>query len=212
MFRRKIMTLAVAGILSLAVAVPAVMADTFGGGNSDLQFASGDFSDGQISVFVGVVLGTSEGVAVSQLSILTSSYQDITCKGKGKARPGSILTQVFGTSERAIIKIDKYLATATASDTFTVTEDIQNSCTGQETLRDFTTGVSLDLHATSATTSLKSRTVTTLPDGSKEITTSKNDSRDAGGTMALLGTSYVPDFASISHNVSTDLIILPPHH
>ena len=213
MFRRGMTSLAMSGTLLLALAVPAAMADTTGGDNGDLYTADGSFSDGQISVDVNATTGTIDGVAFSALNFNTYTLQVVTCKGKGnKTFPGRIFTQVYGSSPTAVIKIDKRLATATASDTMTATEDIQDSCTGTETLRGFTTSVSLNLHATSGTTTTKSRTQTTLADGSKEIFTNKSDHRDAGGNITLLGTSYSTDFGAIEHSVFTHTIVPPPGH
>lgn len=117
MFRRGMASLALAAILSLAVFVPAVMADTFGG-NGDLYTAFGGWGVGDSNVNVGVTVGTSEGQAVHALDIGSFIVQDITCNGKGKkAVPGIILTYIFGESTTAAITINKDLGTATASGT-----------------------------------------------------------------------------------------------
>ena len=212
MFRRGMAGLAMAGVLLLGIAVPGVLADTTGPGNSDVYSADGYFEGPQMGVSVSVRVGKEDGVAFSNLWVNQSSYQDITCKGKGKKTfPGQIYTNVSGFSEgTAVIKIDKKLGTATASDTLTVTEDIFNTCTGKDTFRDFTLSVSMDLHATSGLTSNKSKSETTFPDGHKEIFTGKFDSREAAGDLHFGGTSYAAAFGYLFHDVTT-FVIIPAH-
>lgn len=216
--RRGMASLALAGTMTLALAVPAVMADTTGAANSDQYFAYGEYADGQIDLYIAANYGTADGVAFSNLFAGKAfAPQDITCKGKGKKTyPGQIYKDISGESDSAVIKIDKKLATATASATMTLTETIYNSCTDSQTQKDYTSKVSFDLHATTGTTTTKSRTEIRYPDGSKELITFRDDVRNAGGTLTFLGTTYTagggkPDQAGqIEHSVQTD-VTTPAH-
>jgi len=213
MFRRGMAGLAMAGVLLLGIAVPGVLADTTGPGNSDVYSADGYFEGPQMGVSVSVRVGKEDGVAFSNLWVNQSSYQDITCKGKGKKTvPGQIYTNVSGYSEgTAVIKIDKKLGTALASDTLMLTESTFNTCTGKETVgAAFKVSVSMDLHATSGMTSTRSKSETTFPDGHKEIFTGKFDSREAAGDLHFGGTSYAAAFGYLFHDVTT-FVIIPAH-
>ena len=212
MFRRGFASLALAGSL-LVIAGPTAMAATGGGTSWDVYLAEGEFSDGLQDVDVRVYVGTVDGVASRQLSVSVYSAQDITCKGKGRAKgePGMILTSVYGLSDSPMLAIDRKLGTATASAALTVTTDTVNTCTGAETMVDSTTSVALDLHAISGVTSTKTRVERTYPDGSKETLTEKVDTRDAGGTVTYRGTAHAAGFGGIGHDVYSDVITLPHH-
>lgn len=211
MFRRSTASLTIACALLMALTVPAVMADTTGGGNSDTYQASGGWSLGNSSVGVGLTVGTSNGASVHLMDIDSFVVQDITCKGK-KTTPGSILTFVFGETSSAVITIDKALGTATGSGTIVARQEIANSCLNTDVISDITISASLDLTATTGITTTKIRSVTTFPDGSKETFTDRNDSRQAAGSMSIGSATYTPDFGSIAHDVATDVITPPPHH
>ena len=211
--RRAFASLILAGGL-LVMAGPTAMASTGGGFSADAYLAEGEFSDGLNDIDVQAYVGKLDGVAARQLTVAAFSQQDITCKGKGKAKggPGAILTQVYGVTDSFAITVDHKLGTATASATLTITTDTLNTCTGQETFVDSSVSVALSLQAISGVTSTKSRTETTYPDGSKETQTDKLDSRDAGGTATFKGTTYTVGFGRIGHDVYSDVFTLPRAH
>ena len=207
MFRRGFTSLALAGTLLMAAAVPAAMAGTKDRFTYEVYFAEASSSLGLDSVDVVAQFGKSDGVSFRELAVNNWTFQS-ACQGDGNVT-GTISVNTFGTSETAVITFDKdYLATATASGTLTVTDTIVNSCTGVETPgRTYTTAVSLDLHATTALTSTTTRTVTQEPDGTVAETL-KNSQRDAAGSMSVGGTSYASDPTTIVHQ--TDRIVFTP--
>jgi hypothetical protein len=211
MFRRGITSLAMAGTLIVAIAVPSVMADT-SGGNADTYQGFGAWDDGDSNVNVGATIGTINGESVRLLDIGSFLVQDITCKKGNKTTPGIILNYIFGESTDAVVKIDKALGTATASATIDAQHELYNSCTGSDVITQVTVSATLDLTATTKATTTKSRSVTTFPDGSKETFTDRNDSREAGGSMSIGSAAYPAEFGQISHDVSTDVLTPPPHH
>jgi hypothetical protein len=196
----------------LALAVPVATAAT-PGSSWDVYVAGAVFHDDQVQIEVDVVLGKFDGVQTSELSFYTASFQEITCKAKGRtpAAPGEIYTETSGVSEAAAIKIDRTLGTATASATLTVTEYVLNSCTGKETQRDLTKSLSFVLRATGGTTTTKVRFETTYPDGSRQLFTERYDVRDAGGTMTLGGKTYTAEFGTIGHDVFAETFYPPTH-
>ena len=212
MFRRGMTSLAVAGVFTLVVGVPSVMADTTGGGNADTYQTFGGWSDGDSNVNVGATIGTVNGESIHVMDIGSFIVQDVTCKKGGKSTAGSILTFIFGESTDATIKIDKALGSATASATMDAQQEVINSCTNKDVITQVTVSATLELTATTGTTTVKSRSVTTFPDGSKETFTDRLDSRDAGGNMSIGSATYPAQFGSIAHDVSTDFVTPPPHH
>ena len=207
MFRRGMTSLALAGVMALAIGVPAVLADTTG--NFDEYDASFSLGDGSVQVTASI--GKSDLGPINTLSVSTFSVEEITCSD---GSDGTIERSFNGETSSATIKIDKNLKAAHVSGTAAGTEDTYNSCTDHGSGVDATRDVSMDLHATGGSSKSNSRTVTTYPDGSKETSTFKIDSRFAGGTVELGGTTYTadPGEASIDHVVSTDVIKPPPHH
>lgn len=212
MFRRGITSLAVAGTLILAISVPSVLADTTPGGNADTYQGFGFWGEGNSDVNVGATIGTVNGESVHTMDIDSFIVQDITCKKGKKSTPGSILTFIFGESTDAVVKIDKALGTAQASATMVAQQEVANSCNNSDVITQVTVSATLDLTATTGTTTVKTRTVTTFPDGSKETFTDRNDSREGGGSMSIGTATYPAQFGSIAHDVSTDVFTPPPHH
>ena len=208
MFRRGLTGVAMAVVILFAMGSTVVFADTSGGNDVNVYFVYANDETGPVPAGVTVQLGTIDGVKLTVMEVGTSTYKDITCKGKHKT--GELITNVNGRDESAVIKVDRKLATASASATMTMVEDTYNSCTGVETQREtHGVAVSLDLHAVTGVTTTRNHSVTTYPDGSRETFDGRFDSRQAVGTFHVGGTAHSADEGQIQHNVST-YVVTPP--
>jgi len=211
MFRRGMAGLTMAVTLVLGIAVPGALADTAPPPNADTYWAMGIFSDGEVEAYISVQIGKEEGVAFKELTVNTFSSEAITCKGK-EGLSGDIWTNVSGVSVgTAVIKIDKKLGTATASDTLMLTKRTENTCTGKVTFgKPFKAIVWMDLRATTRMTSERSRSVIPYEDGSTGIFNGRWDVRDAAGNLNIGASHYAPAIGAIGHEVTT-FVIIPPH-
>ena len=180
MLKRGITSLAVASVMTLAVAVPAVFADTFPAGDGNIFAGAGQTEDGSAQVIAQI--GTIDGEAVHSLSAFTFIVEDVTCSD---GSDGIILTSLNATTDAATVKVDKKLNSATASGTVSGTEETFHSCTDDDVFVDVTRSVSLTLHATGGSRTTSTHTVTKNPDGSTETFNETVTDKFAGGTFAM---------------------------
>ena len=215
MFRRGMASVALGGLMAVAVGVPIVSADTFPVvGTFEGRFAEGFYVKGPLQVDVVATLGKSVTVDHSgdfsfhELDVNLVTTKDITCHGKGH-KHGQLTTFTFGSNEKVPLKFAKDLKTLKASGRIEVTEFIDDSCTGNEVEgRTYTIDVSIDLHATGRLTSTTDVTTSTAPEGvyTETLTT---DQRPAEGTMTINGKRYPAKDTSISHQIDVVTLAAP---
>lgn len=214
MLRRGLTSLTIAGVMTLAIAVPAVMADTAERFTYEVHFAEATVYDGNNVYDVVAQYGKSDGTAFNELHYGANIFKDVTCKGKGKKTfPGQVTTFLDGSDPNATIKFAPDLGKVTATGSMTITVTIDDSCTGMETQgASYTVNVSLDLHATTGLTSAKSHTEIKYPDGSKFVDDLKTDSRDADGNFHVGATDFSPVVGNIVHQTDVSVFMPPPAH
>lgn len=215
MFRRGMASLALGGLMAVAVGVPIVSADTFPVvGSFEGRFAEGYYVKGPLQVDVVATLGKSVTADHSgdysfhELDVIVTTTKDITCKGRGH-KHGQLTTSAFGINEKVPLKFAKDLKTLKASGRIEVTEFIDDSCTGTSVEgRTYTIDVSIDLHATGRLTSTTDVTTSTAPEGvyTEALTT---DQRPAEGTMTVAGKRYPAKDTSIIHQVDVVTLAAP---
>ncbi len=198
MLKRGITSLAVASVMTLAVAVPAVFADTFPVGQGNTYAGAGQTEDGSAQVFAQI--GTVDGAAVHSLAAFTFIVEDVTCSD---GSDGIILTALNATTDAATVKVDKKLNSATASGTVSGTEETYHSCTDDDVIVDVTRAVSLSLHATGGSSVRKTHNVTKNPDGSTDTFNETVTDKFAGGTFTMGSSHFTasPLVSVVEHDV-----------
>ena len=199
MLKRGITSLAVAGVMTLAVAVPAVFADTFPAGDGNIFAGGGQTEDGSAQVIAQI--GTVDGEAVHSLSAFTFIVEDVTCSD---GSDGIILTSLNATTDAATVKVDKKLNSATASGTVSGSEETFHSCTDDDVIVDVTreclADPARDRRVERATST---HNVTKNPDGSTETFNETVTDKFAGGTFAMGSAHFTasPLVSVVEHDV-----------
>ena len=208
MFKRGIASLALAGTLSLAVAVPAVFADTFPAGHGNIFSGAGATEDGSAQVIA--LIGTEDGAPVHTLAAFTFIVEDVTCPD---GSDGIILTALNATTDDATIKVDGKLNSATASGTVSGTEETFHSCTDEDVIVDVTRSVTLTLHASGGSRTTKTHTVTKNPDGSTDTFNETLTDNFAGGTFTIGSTHFAASelVSVVEHDVFSTSHKAPKH-
>jgi len=200
MIRRGITSVALAGLMAVAVGVPVVLADTVPVFTYEVHFAEGYYVKGPLVVDVVAQFGQNDGFSFHELHVGLVTTKNVRCDGHGKKR-GQIVTHAEGSSDSASLKFARDLKSVKASGRIQVTEYIDNSCEGTEVQgRTYAVDVSMDLHSTGRLTSTTTVDVVTEPEGvyTDTLTT---DQRPAKGTMRIDRESYPANDTSIVHQV-----------